>query len=270
MKNALVSVIMATFNEPVAYIRASIESVLNQTYNNFEFIIVDDSTNSETITAIDSYISDSRVTVVRSKNRMGFVRALNEGLKLAKGQYIVRMDGDDISMKDRFEKQLDFLNKHKDVDVLGGNMLIINETGNVTSKRKYPSTGLMLQIKSIFRSPVAHPTVMFRRSIPENHFYYDETFKKAEDTEFWFRLRNNGYKIANLPCDLLKFRISGDLSRKRNVEHFSYNHKARYKNFSWRYFYVDIPSLIATKLYVAIPPKFISLYYSKENKKYAK
>ena len=267
MENPMVSVLMATYNEPIDYIKASIESILNQTYTNFEFIIIDDSTKPETTETINSYAHDYRIKIIREKSRMGFVRALNEGLKMAKGQFIVRMDGDDIAINDRFEKQLEYLNSHKEIDILGGNMLIINESGTVISQRKYPSKGILLHLNSIFRSPVAHPTVMFRRSILDNHFFYDESFKKAEDTEFWFRLRNNGYVIANLPYNLLNFRISGDLAKKRNGEHFSYNFKARNKNFSWRYCYVDIPSIIATKLYLAIPKNLISLYYSFENKK---
>ncbi len=269
MEKPLISVVMATFNEPVNYIRESIESILKQTYKNFEFIIVDDSTKPETIDAINTFAKDKRVRIIRENSRMGFVRALNEGLRIAKGEFIVRMDGDDVSLKDRFEKQLDFFKLHKDIDVLGGNMLIINETSEIVSLRKYPNHGFLLQLNAIFRSPVAHPTVMFRRSILENHFFYDESFKKAEDTEFWFRLRNNGFKFANLPYNLLMFRISGDLAKKRNVEHFSYNFRARYKNFSWKYFYVDIPSVLASKLYLIIPSKIISYFYSVENKKYA-
>ena len=269
MGNPMISVIMATFNEPLSYIKAAIESILNQTYTDFEFIIIDDSTNPETIEAINSY-TDDRIVIIREKSRMGFARALNEGLKIAKGQFIVRMDGDDISLKDRLEKQLEYLIAHKEIDILGGNMLIINESGAVVSQRNYPTNGLSLQFSAIFRSPVAHPTVMFRRSIVENHLFYDETFTKAEDTEYWFRLRNKGFTIANLPVNLLRFRISGDLAKKRSGEHFSFNFKARYKNFSWKYFYVDIPSILATKCYVFIPKKLISLYYSFENKKYSK
>jgi len=270
MEKPLVSVIMATFNEPVDYIKAAVDSILNQTFTNFEFIIIDDSTNQTTIDILNSYTKDSRIRIIRGKSRLGFVKALNEGLKVAKGQFIVRMDGDDVSLNDRLEKQLEFMNSHKNVDVLGGNMLIINESGEVVSQRKYPTHGLFLNINAIFRSPVAHPTVMFRRTILEKNFYYDESFSKAEDTEYWFRLRNNGYKFVNLPHNLLKFRISGDLAKKRNVEHFSYNFRARYKNFSWKFFYVDIPSIFATKLYLAIPKKLITKYYSMENKKYAK
>lgn len=266
----MVSVIMATFNEPVRYIKESIESILNQTFTNFEFIIIDDSTNPETIETINTYAEDDRIIIIREKSRMGFTRALNEGLKMAKGQFIVRMDGDDISLKDRLEKQLQYLISHKEIDILGGNMLIINESGAIVSQRNYPTNGLSLQFSGIFRSPVAHPTVMFRRSIVENHLFYDETFAKAEDTEYWFRLRNKGFTIANFPVNLLRFRISGDLAKKRSYEHFSYNFKARYKNFSWKYFYVDIPSILATRCYVFIPKKLISLYYSIENKKYSK
>lgn len=269
MKNALLSVIMATFNEPATYIKDAIESILNQTYTNFELIIVDDSTNSDTIKTINSFKNDSRVIIIRDSSRMGFVRALNIGLRLAKGEYIARMDGDDKSVNNRFEKQIDYLNLHKDIDVLGGNMKIVNKSGTVISERKYQNKELLLSISSIFRSPVAHPTVMFRKTIVEKNFFYDESFKKAEDTEFWFRLRNNGFKIANLPCDLLYFRISDDLAKKRTVEHFSYNFKARYKNFSWKYFYVDIPSIVITKLYVLVPKKVISIIYSIENKKYS-
>ena len=269
MKNPLVSIVMATFNEPVNYIKEAIESVLNQTYKNIELIIVDDSTNSETIETINHYSSDKRVTVIRDKKRIGFVKALNSGLRKAKGEYIARMDGDDVSLPDRLAKQIEFFEKNPKVDVLGGNIQIINELGEIVSYRKYFKRNLFLQLGGIFRSPVAHPTVMFRRSIVDNDFFYDESFLKSEDIDFWFRLRNNGYKFENLPFNLLSYRISGDLAFKRSREHFSFNYKARYKNYSWKYFYVDLPSLAFTKLYVSIPKKIISIYYAKENRKHA-
>ncbi len=266
MKNPLVSVIMATFNEPEKYIKDAIESILNQTFSNFEFIIIDDSTNPDTINAINTYKSDSRVIILRAETRMGFVRSLNEGLKVAKGQYIARMDADDISLKNRLAIQIEYLDSHKKIDVLGGNMQIINESGIIVSQRNYPNNKLLLYFSTIFRSPVAHPTVMFRRSIIDNQLFYNEDFLKAEDLDFWFRLRNKGFTIANLSCNLLSFRISGDLAKKRSIEHFSYSYRARYNNFSWKHFYVDIPSIIVTKLYLLVPEKIISLLYSIENK----
>ncbi|HOJ66004.1 MAG TPA: glycosyltransferase [Paludibacteraceae bacterium] len=266
MENALITVLMTTFNEPVEYIQQSIESVLNQTYANFELLILDDSSNEDAIQAIDSFKRDNRVSVVRDKQRMGFVNALNKGMKMAKGEYIARMDADDICFNDRFEKQINFMQTHSDVDILGGNMKIIDENGIVVSQRQYPCSKFSLKFSSVFRSPVAHPTVMFRRSIIEKNMFYDDLFKKAEDLEFWLRLRNNGFKIANMPEYVLYFRISGDLAKKRNSEHFSYSFRARSKNFSWRYFYLDIPSILFAKLYSIVPSKITSIYYLNENK----
>ncbi|MFT3751973.1 MAG: glycosyltransferase [Paludibacter sp.] len=255
MKNPLVSVVMATFNEPVSYIKESIESVLNQTYKNLELIIVDDSTRFETIETIDSYNSDNRVIIIRDKKRFGFVKALNIGLQKANGQFIARMDADDVSLLNRIATQIDFFEKNPKIDIVGSNIQIINENGEIVSYRKYFKKNFFLQLGSIFRSPVAHPTVMFRRSIIDNHFFYNENFKKSEDVDFWFRLRNNGYKFENLPHNLLSYRISGDLAFKRSKEHFSFNFKARYKNYSWKYFYIDLPSLAFTKLYAFMPKK---------------
>lgn len=266
MENDLITVLMTTFNEPVEYIQQSIESVLNQTYANFELLILDDSSKEEAIQVIDSFKKDHRVQVVREKERMGFVNALNKGMKMAKGEYIARMDADDICFNDRFEKQINFLKTHSDVDILGGNMKIIDENGNILSQRQYPCSKFSLKFSSIFRSPVAHPTVMFRRSIIEQNMFYDALFKKAEDLEYWLRLRNNGFKIANMPEYLLYFRISGDLAEKRNSEHFSYSFRARSKNFSWRYFYLDLPSMLFAKLYSIVPSKITSIYYLNENK----
>ncbi|KAA6306833.1 hypothetical protein EZS27_041503, partial [termite gut metagenome] len=228
----LISVVMATFNEPVEYITASIKSILEQTYSNLEFIIADDSINIDTIEAINSFAKDKRIKIIRKNYRMGFVKALNEGLKVAKGEYIARMDGDDISEKNRLYTQLKFLESHKDIDVLGGAMNIINENENIISKRNYPINNIWLLIWTIFRNPLAHPSVMFRRKIIDLNFFYDESFCKAEDLEFWLRLRKNNFKITNISQVLLNYRVVGDLSTKRIGENFKFNYKARIKNLS--------------------------------------
>ena len=103
----LVSVIMATFNEQERFIKESIDSILGQTYQNLELLIADDSTNNDTIRVIDDFARrDNRVKVIRKESRMGFVKALNIALKEAKGEYIARMDGDDVALPDRFKKQI--------------------------------------------------------------------------------------------------------------------------------------------------------------------
>jgi glycosyltransferase involved in cell wall biosynthesis len=262
---SLVSVVMATFNEPVEYITASIQSILEQTYSNLEFIIVDDSTNIDTIDTINSFAGDNRIKIIRKSYRMGFVGALNEGLKIAKGEYIARMDGDDISQKNRLYIQLKFLESHKNIDILGGAMNIIDKDGNMVSKRCYPTNNIRLLIWTIYRNPISHPTVMFRRKIIDSEFFYDESFCKAEDLEFWLRLRNNGFKIANISQTLLSYRVVGNLAIKRTGKNFKYNYRARIKNLSIKYFFLDILSIRIIKLYCFIPKKFVSVVYASEN-----
>lgn len=110
----LVSVIMATFNEPKKYIEESVSSILKQTHQNFELLIADDSTNEETIKTVDEFAAkDSRIVVIRKSKRMGFVHALNESLCQVKGEYIARMDADDIAHFDRLEKQVAFFSKQR-------------------------------------------------------------------------------------------------------------------------------------------------------------
>ena len=106
-KQSLVSVVMATYNEEPEIINKSIKSIQDQTYRNFELLIFDDSTNPETRNAIDAFTEDERIKVFRSPERVGFVKSLNLGLKTAKGKYIARMDGDDIALPIRFEKEVD-------------------------------------------------------------------------------------------------------------------------------------------------------------------
>ena len=181
MGNPLVSVVMATFNEPVEYIKASITSILGQTYSNLELIIADDSTNKETIAAIDHFrMKDNRVIIIRDEKRMGFVCALNKGLRLAKGEYIARMDGDDISDANRFYIQTDYLCSHKEIDILGGSMDIVDHNGKLVSHRSYPLKGFRLILWTILRNPLGHPTVMFRRKLVDSGFYYDESGDKKD------------------------------------------------------------------------------------------
>ncbi len=262
----LVSVIMATFNEQERFIKESIDSILGQTYQNLELLIADDSTNNDTIRVIDDFARrDNRVKVIRKESRMGFVKALNIALKEAKGEYIARMDGDDVALPDRFKKQICFLETNPKIDVLGGAMNILNDNSEITSVRHYPAGGIKLLCWMSLRDPVGHPSVMFRRSIIDDGLFYDEAMNKGcEDTEFWFRLRNNGYKIANLLEPLVNYRITVDMATKREKDNNA-NYIARKKNFSWKYLFFDCLSLATIKTRMMMPKKFISWLYSKEN-----
>lgn len=268
MDTPLVSVVMATYNEPQEFITASIGSILAQTYVNWELLIADDSTNEGTIQIIDAFAQkDKRIKIIREETRMGFVKALNIGLKSSKGIYIARMDGDDIALPDRLEKEVYYLEQHSAIDIIGGAMNIINEKGEIVSERFYPLGGYKLHLWSTFRNPLAHPTVMFRASIVQKGFLYNEEQKKAEDIEFWLRLKKNKYNIQNLSAKILNYRVVGNLGLKRNREQWIYNYKARKRNFCWRYPVFSILSVGISLLFVLTPNIIVETIYKRENTK---
>lgn len=265
--NPVVSVVMATFNESADIIKKSIKSILNQTFTDFELLIIDDSTKEGSKKVIDSFSEDVRVRIIREKKRIGFAKGLNLGFSQAKGQFIARMDGDDIAMKNRLELQVNYLKKHPKVSVVGGSMYIIDETDEIISYRKYPTSGFLFKMLSTYRTPLAHPTVMLRQECVEKGFFYDESFYRAEDLELWLRLQKNGFNLANMKAFLLKYRVCGDLSNKRTNDHWLYNHKARVKNFSFRNPIFSLVSIFVSFTYTVMPDFIIKAIYRKENNK---
>lgn len=264
----LISVVMATFNDKPKFINQAIQSILDQTYSNFELLILDDSTDEDTKETIDSF-NDPRIRVIRGNERLGFVPSLNKGLDLAKGDYIARMDGDDISDKDRFLKEVNFLNLHQGIDVVGGQISIIDENGNITGERNYPLGGLKLLTFFTLRTPVAHPTAMFRRKIIDKGFRYDESLKKAEDIDFWIRLYNAGYHFANVKDKVLKFRVESDFMEKRvnNKDQESYVLMIRRKNFSLKHPFFSTVDYLMTYAREFYPDSLKRKIYNSENKK---
>lgn len=263
----LVSVIMATYNEPRVFIEQAINSILSQSYSHFEFIIADDSTKQETIEAIDRAASDERVRVIRKDRKMGFVNALDIALKEAKGVLLARMDADDISLPDRLEKQVAFAQDHPGIDLFGGCIFIINGQGDVVSERHYPTTPSGIMHMFVYRNPFAHPTIMFRRKIVDDGFLYDTNFKKAEDLEFYLRLYKHGYRFGNMADKLLKYRVLGDQQEKRDDDNWAYNHMARKKNFMLKHPLFSLCSWGISLAYEYAPKKIISYFYKKENSK---
>lgn len=263
----LVSIIMATYNEPALLIKKSIHSILNQDYSNIELLIADDSTNIETIEVINSIANENnRVKIIRKGNKMGFVPALNYALREAKGSLIARMDGDDVALPDRITKQVNYALNNPTIDVFGGSINIIDENDKIISERYYPTSSLSIQIMFVFRSPFAHPTIMFRRKIIDTGFFYNPFYKKAEDIDFFIRLYKHGYKFGNLKDKLLNYRVPNDLQEKRNREQWIFNHKAR-KKFILRRPFFSIASFVISWTYKHIPNAFVARYYRKENNK---
>lgn len=263
----LVSVIIPTFNERPDMITDSINSILDQTYKSFELHIFDDSTKDETREAIDQFSSDPRVNIHRFEKRVGFIKSLNLGLEIAKGTYIARMDGDDWSFPDRFEKEVAFLQSHQNVMVVGGQMNIMDAEGNITSSRSYPTDGIKFFLFSCMRNPLAHPTIMMRREIVDKGYRYDETLKMSEDLDLWLRLMNDGYKLANIQDTVLNYRVMDNFLEKRSSDvQREVMAQVRKKNFDKRHIMRSSLSYVSGWLFTHVPRGAIDRAYNNENK----
>jgi len=206
-KYPMVSVLMSVYNCE-RYIRESVNSILNQTYKDFEFLIINDGSSDKTSEILSSY-TDHRILIITNDQNIGLANSLNKGLAIAKGTYIARQDADDISAPDRLNKQLHFMKANLDVAVLGTQIHYINENGKRLHKfaSKYPTSYLAAKYCSLFRTPVGHPSVFFRRDIIWGEYKgYNPRYIVSEDTELWCRVVKN-HVIQNLPNILVNMRI---------------------------------------------------------------
>ena len=209
-----ISVIMPVYNNAEKYTKEAIESILNQTFTDFEFIIVyDPSFDNSLINIINSY-SDARIRIIENKKRIGLVKSLNKALRYAHGEYIARQDADDISLPNRLELQLDFLEKHPEVALLGTGIYVIDENGNEIEKRiMHPSPKKSLLKGNRF----IHGSVMFRKSVIDELGAYNELFKNSEDYELWLRISQK-YDVNNLTMPLYKLRYHGSSISSAKIE----------------------------------------------------
>ena len=159
----LVSVVMSAFNGEV-YLASAIESILKQTYDNFEFIILNNASTDRTKDIILSY-KDPRLLFVDNTTNLGFTKSLNKGCRMATGKYIARLDADDIAHPERFKKQVDFLEKNPDISVLGTGYVLINSVGNKIKKVLLPDSEEKIFLKTLFASPVCHSSVLLKKSV---------------------------------------------------------------------------------------------------------
>ncbi|HIP25042.1 MAG TPA: glycosyltransferase family 2 protein, partial [Archaeoglobus profundus] len=215
-KNPLISIVMSVYNGE-KYLVESMESILDQTYRNFEFIIIDDGSTDSSLQIIQSYREkDNRIILISRENK-GLPYSLNEGIRLSKGKYIARMDADDISLPRRLEEQIIFMEKNRDIGICGCSILDLD----TNSKWILTSYDKRLKVELLFLSAFAHPSVMIdRKMMIENNLFYNETFFQSQDFELWTRMAEHT-KFANLKTPLLRYRILEDsISRvaDKNIE----------------------------------------------------
>ncbi len=228
-----ISVLMCVYQENIHYIRESIESILNQSYKGFEFIIIaDDPSCNRVIQVIQEYeLSDCRIKLYINKENVGLTKSLNIGLKMCSGEYIVRMDADDIAHPKRIEFQLSFMKRHPEAYACSCYAKIINENGQIITKRKVPVKRGLIDVTRMFFSPLVHPGSMFRRKVNGELLEYDEHFRYSQDFDLWSRLPDG--KLLNLPKYLLYYRVTkGQISSKNKSEQSGYLKEIQCRNLS--------------------------------------
>ena len=198
------------------FIRDAVHSILNQSWHDFELIVVDNCSTDSTIAIVKSF-QDSRIRIVH-ESRLGGPIAFNSGLRVAQGRYVARMDADDIACQDRFERQIGYLETHKDIGILGSQALKIDEKGKTIGRSLVPLVPAAIRHASRHAAPFVHPTLMFRRDVWNQLGGYQE-FSPGADYDMLLRALEHEVRVANLPDYLLKYRI-----RSASVSHRSRQH----------------------------------------------
>jgi len=199
-----VSVLMSVYNGE-QFLSEAVESILDQTYRDFEFIVVNDGSTDGTQNILES-CHDERIVRV-NQERTGLTKALNRGLSRARGEYIARMDADDISLPERLERQVAFLDRNPTVALVGCNMVVIDETGATVSVIDVPVENEEIKWQLLFRNRFGHSAVMFRRECLSRVGTYDETIPYAQDYDLWLRISQH-YSLGNLREYLHQWRLN--------------------------------------------------------------
>lgn len=206
-----VSIVLPVYNGQ-RYLKSSIESILHQTFEDFELIVIDDGSTDNSVKIIQSFC-DPRLRLLQNGQNRGLICALNTGVRAANAEYIARMDADDVSLPTRLEEQARFMDNNPRVAVCGSWVSPINTL--VRRTRRYPVDPEVLRCQLLFDNPITHPSVLMRKSsIDEENIAYDPRYPHAEDYELWVRLARK-HQLSVIPKTLLKYRLNSlGVSRK--------------------------------------------------------
>ncbi|PEM53789.1 glycosyltransferase family 2 protein [Bacillus wiedmannii] len=212
----MISVIMSNYNTSEKYLRESIESILKQSFTDFEFIIIDDCSTNNNKSILKNF-NDDRVKIIFNEKNLGLAASLNKALQIAKGEFVARMDSDDISLETRLEKQYKYLKSNPSVGLVASFAKKIgNDKGYIYSILEEPEK---MNVPMFFGNVICHPSVMFRReAIISNRLKYNEEFKTGQDYELWSRLLKKE-KVAIIPEVLLSYRIhNNQISNEKKMD----------------------------------------------------
>jgi glycosyltransferase involved in cell wall biosynthesis len=227
-----ITVLMAVYNGEKG-LKNTIESILNQTYKDFEFLIIDDCSTDRTVEIIKAY-KDNRIRIYSNESNLGQTKSLNVGLRLAEGKYIARMDADDYSMLERLERQYKFITEHQEYSVVGTDCLIVDKSNTKRSVSKGCVKNEDIIMKLITGSPINHVSVLMKKEDIIDVGGYNPEYKISADFDLWSRLIRKGYKITTLNEILCAYRISDDSYSCRNeTQKMEENADIIYKNIKY-------------------------------------
>lgn len=257
-KNPSLSVIMGVYNEKnISQVKKAINSILNQTWDDFEFIICDDGSDKPFYDWLCEYCKkDERIRLIRNKRNVGLAVTLNHCLKIASGDYIARMDADDISVLERFEKQIHFLEKNREYAMVGSNAELI-DAENIWGRRVMPEKP---EKKDFLKnSPFIHPSIIFRaETLQQLGGYSNQTYAlRTEDYELFMRAYSMGMRGYNLQENLILYREDKNAYKKRKYRYRICEYHVRKIGFQRLGIYKGNFRCVVRPLIVGLIPKRI-------------
>lgn len=203
----IISVLMPIYNAE-QFLADALESILKQTFKDFELLLIDDGSTDRSVAIADTYAKrDDRIVIIRNGSNQGIVPSLNRGLKKARGKYVARMDADDISLPKRFERQVAFLETNPQVCVVGTSIRFIDEVGAMGDVSYGVKDVVLNRWLSLFHNPIAHPTVMVLTETLRRFGGYDQKAYHIEDFDLWLRMQRKQIGIVSLNEVLVYYRI---------------------------------------------------------------
>ncbi len=240
MNSPKITVLMSAYNAE-KYLAEAIESVLNQTFKDFEFIIINDCSTDKTGEIIKGYATmDQRIRVINNTTNLGLTKSLNIGLKEARGEYVARLDADDVALPERLGRQYLFMENHPELTLVGSWAEIIDEQGQNKGYLRGETKEYLLKFKMLFSNQLVHSTIFFRRSEVLDSGGYNEAYVYVQDYELYSRLLKK-YRLINLPEILAKYRAHGEAITKNQ------GLKENYKQHALKIIYQNFLALITIK-----------------------
>jgi len=207
MNEPMITVLMSVYNGE-KFLKEAMDSILTQTFTDFEFLIINDGSTDNSMEIIESY-NDSRIRLINNEKNLKLIASLNKGISLARGKYIARMDCDDISMPERLEKEVNFLENSLEYGLVGTCYTVIDGAGKEQYNKSYPSSNDLIKLFLSLNCPLAHGSIMGRTELFKQNLYGSKEYSAVEDYELWTRIAKVT-KIHNIPEYLFKYRIYGE------------------------------------------------------------